>query len=297
MEFKDFAEKINFTKLNNSYYFEKDGYIFYLKEYESFIKIKSFYVTINEEFKNEDLKIFLKAAFDNVCYLETTENKNDTLVVTLPTSSRVNDEFINSCINILNSVTLKLKELNYTPKTRCKHCHIEAPLNTLHEAYIPLHEECKEELRKEYTLQIEKEKKEKYRYFINIGLSLLICTIAFFINYFITYKFNTIVTPLLLLITFGTFMGLHLSKAPNNKISYLFSILISLNFIILFNVLAFTHLMKINELDFITYFNENTWFFIRKVLFSLLFIFGGFRLYQMFFSKFHPNFKELLKNM
>ena len=146
MDFKDFASKINFTELNNSYFFEKDGFIFYLKEYESFIKIKSFYVTVNEEIKEEHLKDFLKAAFENVCYIESNESKNDTLIITLPTSMKVNEGFINSCINILNSITLKLKSLNYTPKTRCLHCHNDAPLNTIHEAYVPLHEECKEKI-------------------------------------------------------------------------------------------------------------------------------------------------------
>lgn len=297
MEYKDFAEKINFTKLNNCYYFIKDNFVYYLKDYESFIKIKSFYVSLNEEIKTEHIKEFTNAAFENICYVVSSESKNDTLVITLPTSSKVNEGFINSCINILTSITLKLKELNYTPKTRCLHCHKEADLLTLHESYIPLHEECKEKIKEKYRAEIEKEKKEKYRYALNILFSLLIAFGGFIFNYLITYYFNVIITPLLLIITFGSFYGLHLSKAPNNKIAYIITFIISLNFIILFDILAFKHLSEVSELTINLYIQNNLWYFIRKTLFSLLFIFGGFRLYKMFFAKFHPNFVKLLKNI
>ncbi len=297
MKFEDFASLIGFKKLNNSYYLEKNNYIYYLKEYESFIKIKSFYVSLNEEIKNEHLKEFTTVAFENVCYLTSLESKNDTLVITLPTSMKINEGFINSCINILTAITLKLKELNYTPKTRCLYCHKEASLNTLNEAYLPLHNECKEKIKEEYIELINKENKEKYRYLLNILFSLLICTIGILINYLITYSFNVIITPLLLLITFGSFMGLHLSKASNNKLSYLFTFIISLNFIVLFDILAFNHLANVNELGFVEYFNENTTYVIRKIIFSLIFILGGHRLYQMFFAKKHPNFSKLLENM
>ena len=197
----------------------------------------------------------------------------------------------------LISITLKLISLNYTPKTRCKHCHLDADLNTLHEAYIPLHEECKEKIKKEYEELIELEKKNKHKYFLNILFSLGISLTAFFVNYLITYFFGVIITPLIILMTFGSFFGLHLSKAPNNKVSYLITFIISINFVILFDVLAFNHLSKINELTISQYIDSNFWYFIRKSLFSFLFIFGGFRLYKMFFAKFHPNFVELYKNI
>ena len=135
MKYKDFAEKINFKQIDNCYYYIKDNFVYYLKDYESFIKIKSFYVSLNEEINLEHIKDFTKAAFDNICYVVSQESKNDTLVITLPTSSKIDEGFINSCINILTAITLKLKEFNYTPKTRCLHCHNEANLSTLHEAY------------------------------------------------------------------------------------------------------------------------------------------------------------------
>lgn len=297
MKIKDFAEQINFKKLNNSYYYEKDNFFFYLKEYESIIKINSFYVSINEEINPEHIKEFTKAAFDNVCYLASKESKNDTLIITLPSSLKINEGFINSCINIINSITKKLKELNYTPKTRCLHCHIDAEYNTLNDNYLPLHNDCKEEIKKEYQIQIDKENKEKFRYLLNIIFSLLIGGIGCIINYLLVYFFNVIITPLLLIVTFGSFYGLHLSKVKNNKISYVFTFLISLNFIVLFNLLAFNYLSSSQNLSFKEYFNENTWYVIRKLFFSLLFIFGGYRLYKMFFAKKHPNFVELLKNI
>lgn len=297
MKIQDFAEKINFKKINNCYYYTKDGFTFSLKEYETFIKIKSFYVSINEEFKKEDLNTFTKTAFDNVCYVTTNESKNDTLIITLPTSMNVNEGFINSCINIINAITKKLIELNYTPKTRCLHCHKEAELNSYIDEYIPLHDECKEEIKKELEQKIEKQNKEKYRYLLNFIYSLLISFVGCMINYLIVYKFNSIITPLLLLVTFGAFFGLHLSKAKNDKLSSLITFIVSINFVVLFNVLAFTHLSKVNELSFNNYFNENTWYVIRKVLFSILFIFGGMRIYKMFFSKYHTNFDKIIKNI
>lgn len=297
MEFKDFAYQIGFKKQDNCYYLIKDQYVFYLKNFETFIKIKSFYVSVNEEIKKEHLKEFTTAAFENVCYAATNESINDTLIITLPTSSKVNEGFINSCTNIINSIVKKLELLGYTPKTRCLHCHLEADYNTINDSYIPLHIECKEKIRKIYQEKLEKQNKEKYRYILSILYSLLICTLGFFINYTITYFFNVIITPLLLLITFGSFLGLHLSSAKNDTFSYLISFIISINFIVLFNVLAFNHLSTINELTITTYINENIWYFIRKIVFSTLFIFGGFRIYKMFFAKKHPNFVELLKNM
>ena len=297
MKIKEFYDKINFKKENNCYYYEQDGYIFYLKEYESFIKIKSIYVTLNEEINKEHLNEFTKAAFDNVCYMTSSESKNDTLIVTLPTSVSINEGFINSCINVLNAIIIKLQELNYTPKTRCKHCHKDANLNFFNDEYIPLHNECKEEIKKELIQKQEKLNKEKYRYLLNFIYSLLICFIALIPSVLITYFTNKIITPLLLLITFGSFLGLHLSKTKNDKFSYLITLLISFNFIILFNIFAFNHLSNSLELDFITYFNENTWFVIRKILFSILFIFGGMRFYKMFLAKYHPNFDEIIKNI
>lgn len=297
MKIKDFYESINFKNNNNCYYYEQDGFNFYLKEYESFIKINSFYVTLNEEIKKEHLDEFTKAAFDNVCYMTTTESKNDTLIVTLPTSMKVNEGFINSCINVLNAIILKLQELNYTPKTRCKHCHKEASLNFFNDEYIPLHNECKEEIKKELIKKQEELNKKKYRYLQNFIYSLLISFSGLIPSLLITYYTNKIITPLLLLITVGSFMGLHLSKVKNDKWSYLISIIISTNFIILFNIFAFNHLSTSNNLDFITYFNENSWYVIRKVLFSILFIFGGMRLYKMFFSKYHPDFDKIIKNI
>lgn len=297
MKISSFAEQIGFTKLNNAYYLEKNGFYYYLKEYESFIKINSFYVMVNEEINKEHLKEFTKAAFDNVCYLASKESSNDTLIITLPTSLKVDEAFINSCTNIINAITKKLKDLNYTPKNRCIHCHKEAEYNTFNNEYLPLHLECKEEIKKEYQLKIEKESKEKYRYLLNFLYSIFIGGVMCVINYLLTFNFDVIITPLLLLVTFGSFFGLHLSNAKNDKISYVLSLLISLNFVILFNILAFNHLSNINNQTFKEYFNENTWFVIRKSLFSLLFVFAGFRLYKMFFSKKHPNFVELMKNI
>ena len=297
MKIQDFAEKINFKKINNCYYYTKDGFTFSLKEYETFIKIKSFYVSINEEFKKEDLNTFTKTAFDNVCYITTNESKNDTLIITLPTSMNVNEGFINSCINVINAITKKLIELNYTPKTRCLHCHKEAELNSYIDEYIPLHDECKEEIKKELILKKEEQDKKKYRYILNFIYSLTISFIGLIPSLLITYYFNKIITPLLLLVTLGSFIGLHLSKAKNDKWSYLISLVISTNFIILFNIFAFNHLSNVNNLDFISYFNENTWYVIRKVLFSILFIFGGMRIYKMFFSKYHTNFDKIIKNI
>lgn len=297
MKIKEFYEQIEFKNNNNCYYLEKEGFNFYLKEYESFIKINSYYVTVNEEIKKEHLDEFTKAAFDNVCYLTTTESKNDTLIITLPTSLKVNEGFINSCINVLNAIILKLQELNYTPKTRCKHCHKEAELNFFNDEYIPLHNECKEEIKKKLILKKEEQDKKKYRYILNFIYSLAISSIGLIPSLLITYYFNKIITPLLLLVTLGSFIGLHLSKAKNDKWSYLISLVISSNFIILFNIFAFNHLSDVNNLDFISYFNENTWYVIRKVLFSILFIFGGMRIYKMFFSKYHTNFDKIIKNI
>ena len=45
MKIKEFYEQIGFKNNNNCYYLEKEGYNFYLKEYESFIKINSYYVS------------------------------------------------------------------------------------------------------------------------------------------------------------------------------------------------------------------------------------------------------------
>ena len=297
MKIKEFYEQIGFKNNNNCYYLEKEGYNFYLKEYESFIKINSYYVTLNEEIKKEHLDEFTKAAFDNVCYVTTSESKNDTLIITLPTSIKVNDGFINSCINVLNATILKLQELNYTPKTRCKHCHKDAELNFFNDEYIPLHNLCKEEIKKELILKKEEQDKKKYRYILNFIYSLAISFLGLIPSLLITYYSNKIITPLLLLVTLGSFIGLHLSKVKNDKWSYLISLIISSNFIILFNIFAFNHLSNVNNLDFISYFNENTWYVIRKVLFSILFIFGGMRLYKMFFSKYHTNFDKIIKNI
>ena len=297
MKISDFAEQINFKKIQNCYYYEKDGFIFYIKDFESFIKIKSFYVTVNEEINREHLKDFTKAAFDNVCYINSKESSNDTLIITLPTSLKVDEGFINSCTNIINSITLKLKELKYTPKTRCIYCHQEAEYNTYNDEYIPLHQECKEKIKEELQLKIKEQDKKKYRYLLNFLYSTIICVVACIINYLITYNFKVIITPLLLLITFGSFFGLHLSNAKNDKISILITFFISLNFVILYNFLAFNYLSNVDNLSFIEYFNKNTWYVIRKVLFSILFIFGGHRLYKMFLAKKHPKYVELLKNI
>ena len=297
MKIKDFYNKIEFQNVNNCYYLEKEGYAFYLKEYESFIKINSFYVTVNEEIKKEHLNEFTKTAFDNVCYVTSNESKNDTLIVTLPTSMKVNEGFINSCINVLNATILKLQELNYTPKTRCKHCHKEANLNFFNDEYVPLHDKCKEEIKKEIINKKEEQDKKKYRYLLNFIYSLLISFILLIPSLLITYYSNKIITPLLLLTTFGSFLGLHLSKAKNDKFSYLISLVISTNFIVLFNIFAFNHLASSNNLDFITYFNQNTWYVIRKILFSILFIFGGMRFYKMFLAKYHINFDKIIKNI
>lgn len=297
MKYEDFYKKLNFTKLNNCYYLNKDGYLFYLKDYESVLTIKSFYVTLNEEIKKEHLKEFTLAAFENVCFAKTNESNNDTLIITLPSSAKVNEGFINSCLNVINAITKKLKELGYTPKTRCLYCHDEAEYNTFNDEYLPLHNECKEKIKEEYQQKLDKQNKEKYRYLISLAFSLMIACLAFFVNYFITYYSNMIITPLLLLITFGSFFGLHLSNAKNDKISYLITFIISINFVALFNFLAFSHLANIKELTFLQYLNQNTWHFIRKILFSILFIFAGFRIYKMFFAKKHPNFEKLIKNI
>ena len=297
MKISDFAEKINFKKINNCYCLEKKGFYFYLKDYETFIKIKSFYVTLNEEINKDHIKEFTKAAFDNVCYVTSKESDNDTLIITLPTSLKVDEAFINSCTNIINAIIKKLIELKYTPKTRCICCHNEATYNSFNDEYIPIHDECKETIKKEYQEKINKQEKEKYRYLLNFIYSIIISSVMCVINYLITYNFDMIITPLLLLITFGSFVGLHLSKAKNNKASYTISFLVSVNFVILFYILAFNHLSMTNNYSFSEYFNENTWLVIRKTLFSLLFIFAGFRLYKMIFGKKHPNFVELVKNI
>ena len=134
-------------------------------------------------------------------------------------------------------------------------------------------------------------------YLLNFIYSLLICFITLIPSLFITYYTNKIITPLLLLITFGSFLGLHFSKAKNDKFSYFITLLVSFNFIILFNLFAFNHLSNSIELDFANYFNQNTWYVIRKILFSILFIFGGMRFYKMFLAKYHPNFDEIIKNI
>ena len=297
MKIKEFYKQIGFENNNNCYYLEKEGYNIYLKEFESFIKINSYYVTLNEEIKKEHLDEFTKAAFDNVCYMTSTESKNDTLIITLPTSFKINEGFINSCINVLNSIILKLQELHYTPKTRCKHCHKEAELGFFNDEYIPLHRECKEDIIKELILKKEDQDKKKYRYVINFLYSIIFSCLGFIPSLLLTYYFNIIITPLLLLITTGSFIGLHFSKVKNDKWSYLITLIISSNFIILFNIFAFNHLSNINQQDFITYFNENSWYVIRKVLFSILFIFGVMRIYKMFFSKYHINFDKIIKNI
>ena len=297
MKYEEFYEKLNFTKVNDCYFLNKDGYHFYLKDYESFMKIKSFYVTLNEEIKKEDLKVFTDAAFENVCFSKTNESNNDTLIITIPSSMKVNEGFLNACTNVLNSITKKLKELGYTSKTRCLYCHNDANYNRIGDEYLPLHDECKNKIKEEYEQKLEKQNKEKYRYALSFIFSLLIGALGFFINYLITYYTQMIITPLLLLITFGAFYGLHLSNVKNDKLSYLITFIVSINFIVLFNYLAFSHLSNSLELSFNEYFNQNTWFFIRKVLFSTLFIFAGFRLYKMLLSKNHPDFKQLIKNI
>ena len=58
---------------------------------------------------------------------------------------------------------LKLQELNYTPKTRCKHYHKEAELNFFNDEYIPLHNECKEEIKKDrYAKEFTRQKRKEY---------------------------------------------------------------------------------------------------------------------------------------
>ena len=165
------------------------------------------------------------------------------------------------------------------------------------EKRYPSYRERKRLKEEERRRKKEEEDKKKYRYILNFIYSMLISFIGLIPSLLITYYSNKIITPLLLLVTLGSFIGLHLSKAKNDKWSYLITLIVSSNFIIFFNIYAFNHLSSVNDLDFISYFNENTWYVIRKILFSILFIFGGMRLYKMFFSKYHTNFDKIIKNI
>ena len=53
MKIKEFYEQIEFKNNNNCYYLEKEGYNFYLKEYESFIKINSYYYRMHFSWKKK----------------------------------------------------------------------------------------------------------------------------------------------------------------------------------------------------------------------------------------------------
>ena len=169
MKFKDYATYLGFEEKNNIFVKEVNGYTIYLKNYQYIIlEVPSFFIPLDKELTKDELKELTNAAYQNACFLTTTSNKNDTLVITLPEGNK-KKEFKQQIMNeILDNVTKQLIKYNYHRLMICPICKKEASYNSFGQDFIPIHDECKNRYINDLKSKINEESGFRFSYILEI---------------------------------------------------------------------------------------------------------------------------------
>ena len=292
MKFKDYAKDLGFEDKNNIYVKEVNGYTVYLKNFQYIIlQVPSFYIPLDKELTKDELKELTEAAYQNACFVSTTSNKNDTLIITLPEGNK-KKEYKQQIMNeILDNVTKKLIKFNYHKLTICPICKKEALYNNFGQDFIPIHDECKNKYIEEIKTKIKEESGFRFSYILEILLSIIGISIGLIPSILLLIFTGDYFTGLLALVPIlGVLLSL-LPKAPKRKdLSIVIGTMISL---VVIGMIIFTVIYSNSNIEE-SYLLIDGGKGIRKIIFGSIISLAGFGILR-FTSKFKKNYKDELK--
>lgn len=296
MKFEEYASSFNFVEKNNIFVREIDGYNFYLKDWEYLIyNIPSIFVCLDHEIDKDTLKKFEQAALNNACSTTTITSKNDTLIISLPEGNKQSEKTKETVESILARVVKLCKLENYKPLNICPVCKLEAQYNRFGDNYTPIHDECLNSYKEKLKKLVEENKKITPRHFISILVSLITSLIGLIPALLLCIFNYNYPTPLLALVPLFSVGSYYFINASPKKFLKLATSIIPAIIILVFSLISIPYMVKMNQLTFVEYLTFDKLTGIRKILFSSLFLFGGFGMMKIVGTFKKDNEKELKK--
>lgn len=296
---------MNYKKLNTWLKFDEggkvftknmDGYTIYLGNYPYFIlNISCFSIPLEGKVSKAQVEQITEASLKNECFVTSFDGKNDILCLSLP-AGRVNQKFAESSLVILKKAIEKMKELGLTAARHCVHCGEEAGYLEISKHYLPLHEKCKEELKNNLMQTYDAEKKNRKKMAFGILFPFLFGLIGLLPMLLILYFLQEIYSPLFLFVPIGVFLGYRLSKQSQKKWMKIYCLVMEAIFILGTLCGAFFFLANGKGMQIGAFIQGDWWYFIRKILFSILFILGGYRFGVLYFLRKTKNYEKILKD-
>ena len=306
MKLKEIAESLGFIKICDYYldfidtkgvYIQKiDGFTFYLKNWEYLIyDIPAIYVGLDRTIDSSLIKSFEQAALDNACSLYTINEKNDTLIISLPEGNYKSQEYKDEMETIFKRL-IKLFEIeNIQPMELCPVCKQKAEYSVFGDDYVPIHEECINKHVEELKKLVEEQKSSNRSPLLSIITSIVFSLIGLIPALLCSLFIYDYITPLLLLISIGSIGGYYLVNAYPSKELKLITSLIPTIIIIAFVIFSFFYMSSMKELTLVEYLLADNWIGIRKIVFGILLSFSGFGLMKIVSSFKKDYTKELEK--
>lgn len=293
--FESFAPSIGFAPRDGVYVQEAEGFYIYLRSWQYMVlEIPSFFIPLDRALGKEELKKLEQAALNNACGKCSFASAGDALIITLPDGKKDSEKFAETCRKMIARVCKLLKAMEYHPMSLCPVCLQQGEYRRFGDHYLPCHDACIERYKQTLKEKADPGGKSAARYPVSMLLSLLFACIGALPALLCCLFAKGYFTGLIALIPIGSVAGYALGKAQDSRWIRWFSALLPTVLIIAFTAWSLPYLAAAKSLTFSEFLFAEGWKGLRKIIFSVLFCFGGFGGIR-FLGKFRKDYGEELK--